>query len=400
MFSFHVSEHTLDSLLRHRLSAAQLARLQQHVQSCHACSRRVEEWRDNYQEVEAAIPAMEHTSFRVASLPGAPIVLVPSSPGEFRASFDVSKLLWPAAVILALAVGFGASRFTGSQSEGMSPPPQADLPPDPSRAATPAPTSPALPAIATRDSLSASRLSDSLRQVSAARQAATKPAPPVAQPVSRPAPQPAATAAKSGTTKPTGQVATNASRSATPAPQPPSRSARDTASQRQAQRPPATQPATTPAPVASRPAPSRPFTESSESTGTPPSAIGFTRIGLDAAVQRLGGSIRLIEGLDPDHIEIGPGDSVPGAQRGADVVRVIYRARNGGRILLDQQRIPADASGWRHVNDPLLENGDTLVGTSPAGVSVATWVDPKAYWISVVGQMSQDSLKRMLRRVR
>jgi anti-sigma factor RsiW len=384
MFSFHVSERTLDSLLRHRLSAAQLNRLKQHIYSCHACWRRVEEWRDNYHEVEAAIPPLEHTSVRVPSLPGSPVVLVPSNPGEFRASFDMSRLLWPAAVVLALAVGFGASRLSTSRSsEGMMPPPsETRLPPSAAPApvstpsapvATPVATPRATPVVPAHDSSVTAKPNDAQSQIAAARQPTTHPAP---------------------------RAPVTAQRAPAPSPHAVAPTVRDTVSKRTPQRTPAIQPS---APPARQPTPasSRPFTESTDSdAGSAARVTTFSRIGFDAAVRRLGGSIRLLEGLDVDHIEVGPGDSVPGAQRGADIVRVIYRARNGNRILLDQQRIPADASGWRHVNDPYLENGDTLVGTSPNGVSVATWVDPKAYWISLVGQMSQDSLKRMLRRVR
>jgi hypothetical protein len=98
-------------------------------------------------------------------------------------------------------------------------------------------------------------------------------------------------------------------------------------------------------------------------------------------------------------VEIGPASAVPGAQRGLDVVRVVYRAPNGGRILVDQQLIPADSSGFRPIDDPALENGETAYGTSSTGVSVATWLDEEGYRISVVVQAPVDSLKRLVQRV-
>ena len=140
-----------------------------------------------------------------------------------------------------------------------------------------------------------------------------------------------------------------------------------------------------------RPAPSR---------STMPISARFQAVPAPEAAQRLGGRLRLLGGATPDHIEIGPASAVPGAHRGLDVVRVVYRTEGGGWILLDQQIIPADSSGFRPIDDPALESGETAFGTSSSGVSVATWFDEDGYRISVAVQASVDSLKRLVQRIR
>ena len=155
------------------------------------------------------------------------------------------------------------------------------------------------------------------------------------------------------------------------------------------------------------PAPARddttPAAPASLGASRPPDASvtmpGFRRSALVEASARLAGGIRFLSNLTPDHVEIGPGSAVPGAQGHLDVVRVVYVNRDGSRILLDQQRIPVDESGFREINDAALENGDTLIGSSAQGVSVATWVDDDGYRLSLAVHATPDSLRRMVRRV-
>jgi hypothetical protein len=129
-------------------------------------------------------------------------------------------------------------------------------------------------------------------------------------------------------------------------------------------------------------------------------STSFRRVTLFEASQKLGGKVRLIQGLTADHIELGPSSAVPGSQHGLDVVRVVYSAPNGGRILLDQQLIPADSSGFRPLDDPTLESGETAFGTAPNGVSVGTWLDNDGYKMSLVARASADSLRRLVPLVR
>jgi hypothetical protein len=105
---------------------------------------------------------------------------------------------------------------------------------------------------------------------------------------------------------------------------------------------------------------------------------------LAQAVEILSGSIRVIDGLAPDHFEVGPGQSVPGAEPDLPIVRTVYR---GGRLLLDQQRLAEPTQS------------DTLQGTSAEGVSVARWTSGDA-WLSLAGRLPLDSLSAIMRRVR
>ncbi len=160
--------------------------------------------------------------------------------------------------------------------------------------------------------------------------------------------------------------------------------------------PPASRSAPTPTPATPTP-PTRPARDTVPTrTATSPN---FSRVRRADAVRRLGGPLRGLNGLEADHIEVGPPSAVPGAQRGLDVVRMVYRLPSGSVVLLDQQRIPADSSGFRPIDDPTLESGETAYGTGPNGVSVATWLDEDGYRISLVAQATADSLRKLVRLV-
>jgi len=131
----------------------------------------------------------------------------------------------------------------------------------------------------------------------------------------------------------------------------------------------------------------------------PSAAGGFVRVPLDTAVAHLSGSVRLIDGMDPARVEIGPANLVSGAAAGLDVVRLIYVGPRGVRIVLDQQRLPtasvADQSGGQGVG---LLYGDTLVTTSGATTRIR-WLTAKNFWVSLSAAMEPDSLRALLDRV-
>ncbi|MBI1723431.1 MAG: zf-HC2 domain-containing protein [Gemmatimonadetes bacterium] len=133
----------------------------------------------------------------------------------------------------------------------------------------------------------------------------------------------------------------------------------------------------------------------------------FRRISLDQAARRLSGAIRLIDGRPWDHVEVGPGRLVPGADRTLDVVRVYYFDDGGRPLILDQQRIPAPAPTDTSADTALaaveglgLAPGDTLVTTTPNGGVRIRWLDRKYFWLSLSGTMSADSLRMLVNRVR
>jgi hypothetical protein len=125
----------------------------------------------------------------------------------------------------------------------------------------------------------------------------------------------------------------------------------------------------------------------------------FRRTTLDTAVVRLSGSVRLIDGMEPDRVELGPGRLVAGAAPTVDVVRVHYRDARGRSIVLDQQRLPPEtdaATGNRAVE---LLYGDTVV-TTTAAMTRVRWLDAKNFWLSLSAALPADSVRALVGRVR
>jgi hypothetical protein len=122
----------------------------------------------------------------------------------------------------------------------------------------------------------------------------------------------------------------------------------------------------------------------------------FWRITLDDAVRRLSGSIRLVDGLPPVRVEVGPGHLVAGATPDREVVRVHYSGPGGAAVLLDQQ--PGDGPAPVSVNG--LMPGDTLVTTAPDGTAQVRWLDRKGFWLSLSGRVEAESLRVLMGRIR
>lgn len=341
---FHLNEETLEKLVSGSATASDVQRIRRHVGDCRACARRLEEWRDNFAEVDEVFPEltlMDEPSTTVT--PGGLVVIPSSVPGR-RFALDFASALWIMALLMALLVGYGASRLRSSNG-GLS----------------------ALDA--GEGSMTRSPVvRDSVRMTLSADTPSSAPVPirPPAQPEPRPA-----------------QTATVAADTAT----------RDNPTVRTTEKPPARPPV--PAASRAQPAPTPPPPANEELAISP----NFRSVRVSEAARRLGGRIRLLNGLEPDHIELGPSAAVPGAQAGLDVVRVVYRTPDGGSILLDQQLIPADSSGFRPIDDPTLETGQTAYGTAPNGVSVATWLDEEGYRMSLVVLAPVDSLRKLVQRV-
>ena len=130
-----------------------------------------------------------------------------------------------------------------------------------------------------------------------------------------------------------------------------------------------------------------------------PVSRGFAKVQRADAARRLQGAVRGVAGLEPEHYEVGPPSAVAGAQKNIDVVRVVYRVSDGGRMTLDQQLIPMDASGLRPIDDPALESGETVYRSGPNGTNTAVWLDESGYRLALSARVPQDSLKRLVARV-
>jgi hypothetical protein len=129
----------------------------------------------------------------------------------------------------------------------------------------------------------------------------------------------------------------------------------------------------------------------------------FRRADLEEAVARLGGSIRLIDGMRIDHVEVGPGWRVPGAAPDLDVVRIVYADGQGRRVVLDEQRFAPStdtSAAERERADGGMEYGDTLTTAAPNGQVRVRWVDRERFWLSLTASLPPDSARSLVGRVR
>ncbi len=313
---FHLNDRTLERLVSGSASTIEVDRIRRHVDECRACARRLEEWRDNFTEVDQHFPSLaQNAAPTTAATPGG-IVLVPPTEERRRNFLDLANILWGVAVVLAVVVGYGLSRLGNVESPrdrvgGFS----YLSGPDTGAGGLGAPLPPR-PTTGTRDTL----------------------------------PEAALLPHESSLTRSERQAL---DASATPTPEAP------------------------PLPV----------------------SRGFVKVQRADAARRLQGAVRGVAGLEPEHYEVGPPTAVPGAQKNLDVVRVVYRAGDGGRLTLDQQLIPIDASGFRPIDDPALESGETVYRSGPGGINTAVWLDESGYRLALSARVSQDSLKRLVARV-
>src|SRR5690606_1410596 len=116
---FHLNDRLLEKLIDGSASGGEVTRIKRHAESCRACARRLEEWRDNYREVDEHFPDLAHEAGPAATVTPGGLVLLPTDDIQERNwAPDLTTLLWVAAVILALVVGYGASRLR-QPNEGM-----------------------------------------------------------------------------------------------------------------------------------------------------------------------------------------------------------------------------------------------------------------------------------------
>jgi hypothetical protein len=333
---FHLNERQLEKLVSGSAPISDVERIQRHVAECRGCAQRLEEWRDSYPEVDNAYPELAQADPATTVTAGGMVVVPGAEERRWMPRLSFANALWIVALLMALVVGYGANRLR-SANDGFEAVASAGRQRLP-RPETGTGAGVPMPLAAAHDSLIH---------------------------VGQKGPAPAA-----GTVGREQAPRAAASRSE-PSPR--------------------AEPRSTPAmTIDTRADPPPPVTVTSS----------FRSVPAAEATRRLGGALRLLRGLEADHIELGPASAVPGAQSGLPVVRVVYRTPDGGRMLLDQQLIATDSSGLRVVEDPTLEHGETAFGTAPNGVSVATWLDPEGYRISLVAQAPIDSLRRLLPLVR
>ncbi len=115
---FHLSDRLLAKLIDGSATSSDLQRIRRHVDECRACARRLEEWRDNFTEVDERFPELSVDAGPLATVTPGGLVMLPGSEPAKRVVPDLTTLLWIGAVLMALLVGYGASRLR-QPSEGM-----------------------------------------------------------------------------------------------------------------------------------------------------------------------------------------------------------------------------------------------------------------------------------------
>jgi len=115
---FHLSDRLLAKLIDGSATTSDLQRIRRHVDGCRACARRLEEWRDNFTEVDERFPELSADAGPLATVTPGGLVMLPGSEPARRIAPDLTTVLWIGAVLMALLVGYGASRLR-QPSEGM-----------------------------------------------------------------------------------------------------------------------------------------------------------------------------------------------------------------------------------------------------------------------------------------
>lgn len=133
------------------------------------------------------------------------------------------------------------------------------------------------------------------------------------------------------------------------------------------------------------------------------------RITMDEAVTHLGGTIRLIDGLTPQRVELLAGIDVVGADPGREVVRIYYEEPDLGLVTLDQQRPGPSFAASRmqstiapesvSVTQAPVPSADRLLARGRGAVASLTWRSDGA-WLSLTSRLTPDQMASLQARVK
>lgn len=370
----HISDRTLDNLLDGSIDDAGELAIEEHVRRCDRCAHRLREWELLFPQIKSLIPTGEHRAMPQPALAHAPRglnVFVPDWTPPRTPHALPTKLAWGLVVILALGAGYLLLGRQQSRAPDVAFLPESYVATTETEAADSGLGS-GIASPALQPTVPVSQPTVAVETLPPAQRDTVGLTPPQPEPVQRPVvPQP----------------------EQRPAPPPP---AVTQASQEQDVRVPSPRreaPVTFPIKVdpsakrANREAVStRPPVDSAVSAPLP---AQFQRVTLGEAINRLSGTVRLIQGLTPEAVEVAQGSALPGADPGKAVVRVVYNAPEG-RLILDQQRLGGGGS----------QEPNIAISTAANGVSVAQWVDRGGFWISLAGRADQRTLLAIANRIR
>jgi hypothetical protein len=132
------------------------------------------------------------------------------------------------------------------------------------------------------------------------------------------------------------------------------------------------------------------------------------RITMDQAVDLLGGSIQLIDGLTPQRVEVLAGVDVVGADPSRQVVRVYYEEPNLGLVTLDQQR-PGPSFDARRPESPTAMPPVSVTPSAPSMArayrsglpepNTMTW-RADGVWLSLTTRLPKERMALLQARVK
>ncbi|MGE0352641.1 MAG: anti-sigma factor [Gemmatimonadales bacterium] len=404
----HLDDGVLNALLDGELTAAEQQAADGHLRTCDECAARLEEFRTLMGEADDLITAIE--------VP--PVTTRPGTGGGSSHRFNYRPLAWAATIVLAVGLGYAANdvmhppRATapGTVALRQDAPASAIAPPDAGEAAGMAPErgtgrraaalpAPAPGAQAAADRLRAaeaepgpeavtSRLKDEAvgavaGKVAPAMEEAREAAPNAVVAAAGDAREGQAGSVRDSGTLPPADPAVQGGVSAEA-----DQAAMSNAFRRQA---PAER-------ITQAMAPGSPGIVVRGGRIDAPgglSSAGFRRVTMEEAVRTLGGVIRLVDGLAPDHVEIGGSDST-GLDRGPETVRVVYLNPDGTTLLLDQSRSGRNEAA--QLRDRVSASASRESRQSPRRRTIS-WTDPQGFALSLSGTVSADSLARLQERV-
>jgi anti-sigma factor RsiW len=359
----HVDEGTLHAYLDGECSGAEVAELEQHLAGCPQCRNALAAARDFLKESDGLILALDVASPELKSSVAAPVA---------RRNPRLTTLAWAASIIAAVGLGYTLRN---------SPIPSEATPAALDEGGARLDQQP--PALQSRPSVSAPSRVPSV--------AAHRDAPATPEPARIESKAAVATQAGSGAGAPPAD-ALDATR---PAPQVAPAAVGETRSAAPANL----------ALVNGVPA----DTTAVRHLFGPEHTPAPRRITMDEAVTHLGGSIRLIDGLTPQRVELLAGVDVPGADPAREVVRIYYEEPDLGLVTLDQQRPGPSFAARRDQADIAPESVTVSNAPSPARPGLAA-LDRSAMgsiswrrdgtWMSLTSRLSKDQMASLQARVK
>lgn len=343
----HLDEGTLTALFDGELAREQRQLAEQHLADCGECRRL-------YEEIHAFAGEADQLVARVQPAV-APRHAMPR-PGGRPAWERFRPLAWAATLVLAAGLGWSASvrRFAPSQS------PSTEQP----TATVPSLSSIPEEKVLTEPAAGARERADAPQDEAARRQVTQPPTPAVGG-----AAKTALTATPAEADQPAANQAGRAESAAGAAPA---------------------------AGLAAAPRQARAAEVSARDAAAP--ATGRREASLEEAVRILGGTVKLIDGLQPQRVQVGPERGPDGPA--AETVRIIYLDPPGRELWLDQQRNPAATEDRAATpSAPGLLAGDTVVTAAGTGLTRVRWMSQDGFRLTLTGHLPGDSLRSLVQRV-